>query len=37
MLVEEQHPAIPTYYLTSGAKPLFSEFVPQPLRVLAAE
>ncbi len=37
ILVEEQHPKIPTYYLTSGAKTLKSEFVPQSLRSFAAE
>ena len=33
ILVEEQHPNIPTYYLTSGARLLSSELVPEPLRV----
>lgn len=33
ILVEEQFPNIPTYYLTSGAKLLSSELVPEPLRV----
>lgn len=37
VLVEEQHPKIPTYYLTSGAKLLGSELVPQPLRTSGAE
>jgi glycerophosphoryl diester phosphodiesterase len=37
ILVEEQHPQVPTYYLTSGVKLLSSEFVPQPLRASAAE
>jgi glycerophosphoryl diester phosphodiesterase len=37
ILVEEQHPKIPTYYLTSSAKTLRSEFVPQSLRASAAE
>jgi glycerophosphoryl diester phosphodiesterase len=37
ILVEEQHPKIPTYYLTSGAKLLASELVPQPLRTSAGE
>lgn len=32
ILVEEQHPDIPTYYLTSGARMLKTEFVPEPLR-----
>jgi len=37
ILVEDQHPKIPTYYLTSGGKILSSEFVPQPLRATAGE
>jgi glycerophosphoryl diester phosphodiesterase len=37
ILVEEQHPKIPTYYLTSSGKMLRSEFVPQALRASAAE
>lgn len=37
ILVEEQHPKIPTYYLTGGAKTLRSEFVPQSLRASSAE
>ncbi len=37
ILVEEQHSKIPTYYLTSGARTLSSEFVPQPLRASSAE
>jgi len=32
ILVEEQFPKIPTYYLTSSAKMLSSPFVPAPLR-----
>jgi glycerophosphoryl diester phosphodiesterase len=32
-LVEEQYPAIPTYYLTNNAKLLSSEFVPESLRL----
>lgn len=38
VLVEEQHPDIPTYYLTSNAKALSSDFVPEQLRAtIAAE
>ena len=37
ILVADQHPTIPTYYLTSSSKTLSSEFVPQPLRASAAE
>jgi glycerophosphoryl diester phosphodiesterase len=33
VLVEEQFPAIPTYYLTEGADSLSSAFVPASLRV----
>ncbi len=33
MLVEEQFPKIPTYYLTDNPKLLSSEFVPVELRV----
>lgn len=36
ILVEEQHPNIPTYYLTSGAKMLTSELVPESLRATSA-
>ncbi len=32
VLVEEQHPNIPTYYLTSGARVFSSPFVPDGLR-----
>jgi glycerophosphoryl diester phosphodiesterase len=32
VLVEEQHPNIPTYYLTSGARVFSSPFVPEGLR-----
>jgi glycerophosphoryl diester phosphodiesterase len=32
-LVEEQYPAIPTYYLTNNEKLLSSEFVPEGLRL----
>ncbi|WP_263367210.1 glycerophosphodiester phosphodiesterase family protein [Edaphobacter bradus] len=32
ILVEEQHPNIPTYYLTSGGKSLSTELVPETLR-----
>jgi glycerophosphoryl diester phosphodiesterase len=37
VLVEEQHPSIPTYYLTSSARVFSSEFVPEALRLKAAE
>ena len=37
VLVEEQHPTIPTYYLTSSARVFSSEFVPQSLRLKAPE
>jgi len=33
ILVEEQYPAIPTYYLTEGVAPLYTEFVPASLRL----
>ena len=33
-LVEEQHPEIPTYYLTEGAELLGTDFVPESLRVM---
>jgi glycerophosphoryl diester phosphodiesterase len=36
-LVEEQHPAIPTYYLTNNEKLLSSEFVPEGLRLTEEE
>jgi glycerophosphoryl diester phosphodiesterase len=36
VLVEEQHPNIPTYYLTSGARVFSSPFVPEGLRQTAA-
>jgi glycerophosphoryl diester phosphodiesterase len=36
-LVEEQYPAIPTYYLTNNAKLLSSEFVPESLRLTEDE
>ena len=32
-LIEEQHPKIPTYYLTSDARLLSTDFVPASLRV----
>ena len=32
ILVEEQHPNIPTYYLTSGSRVFTSAFVPDGLR-----
>ena len=32
VLVEEQHPNIPTYYLTSGSRVFSSPFVPEGLR-----
>jgi glycerophosphoryl diester phosphodiesterase len=32
VLVEEQHPNIPTYYLTSGSRIFETEFVPESLR-----
>ncbi len=32
VLVEEQHPNIPTYYLTSGSRVFTSSFVPEELR-----
>jgi glycerophosphoryl diester phosphodiesterase len=32
VLVEEQHPNIPTYYLTSGSRVFTSAFVPEGLR-----
>jgi glycerophosphoryl diester phosphodiesterase len=35
ILVEEQHPNIPTYYLTNSGKLLSSEFVPESLRATA--
>ena len=31
-IVEEQHPKIPTYYLTNNSRMLSSEFTPEPLR-----
>jgi glycerophosphoryl diester phosphodiesterase len=37
VLVEEQHPSIPTYYLTSSARVFSSEFVPESLRLKAPE
>jgi glycerophosphoryl diester phosphodiesterase len=37
VLVQEQHPNIPTYYLTSSARVFSSEFVPQSLRLKAPE
>jgi glycerophosphoryl diester phosphodiesterase len=36
-LVEEQYPAIQTYYLTNNEKLLSSEFVPEGLRLTAEE
>ncbi len=36
-LVEEQYPAIPTYYLTNNVALLSSEFVPESLRLTADE
>jgi glycerophosphoryl diester phosphodiesterase len=36
ILVEEQHPDIPTYYLTGSAKALSSELVPEQLRATIA-
>ncbi len=33
VLVEEQHPLIPTYYLTESPAMLATDFVPAPLRV----
>jgi glycerophosphoryl diester phosphodiesterase len=36
LLVAEQHPNIPTYYLTGSAKTLSSELVPESLRATAA-
>jgi len=33
ILVEEQYPAIPTYYLTEGSTSLSTEFVPASLRL----
>jgi glycerophosphoryl diester phosphodiesterase len=36
-LVEEQYPAIPTYYLTNNEKLLSSDFVPDGLRLTDAE
>jgi len=35
LLVEEQHPRIPTYYLTGAPSSLTSPLVPEPLRVTA--
>jgi glycerophosphoryl diester phosphodiesterase len=32
VLVEEQHPKIPTYYLTGSPKSLSSPLVPEALR-----
>jgi glycerophosphoryl diester phosphodiesterase len=37
VLVEEQHPNIPTYYLTSGSRIFSSEFVPESLRQKAPQ
>ncbi len=37
VLVEEQFPAIPTYYLTEDADTLSTEFVPESLRQTAAK
>lgn len=37
ILVEEQFPAIPTYYLTEDSERFSSEFVPGPLRQTAAK
>jgi glycerophosphoryl diester phosphodiesterase len=35
ILIEEQYPNIPTYYLIDNANILTSEFVPEPLRQAA--
>ncbi len=37
ILVEEQYPAIPTYYLTEASRPLATEFVPASLRTAAGQ
>ncbi len=37
ILVEEQHPNIPTYYLTSSARMFSSEIVPELLRLKASD
>ena len=37
ILVEEQHPELPTYYLTNNAALFASEFTPEPLRQLPAQ
>lgn len=36
-LVDEQYPAIPTYYLTNNEKLLSSTFVPEGLRLTESE
>ncbi len=37
LLVQEQYPDIPTYYLTENTKLLSTDFVPEPLRLSADE